>query len=134
MAGEEKSVAELAAEIKAEHSRAVDAVKAIAEEALGKAKAGETLVSDLKDRADDALTKMNVLTERVADIQQKAARASGSGDEPAPSIGQQFVEAESVKQFLAAGGPRTAKADSQAKATLTSATPAAARPVGAARY
>lgn len=130
MAGEEKSAAELAAEIKAAHQQAIDQVKAIAEEALGKAKAGEQLATQLKDSADEALTKMNVLTEKVADIQQKAARATGAADEPPPSVGQQFVEAESVKQFLAAGGPRTGKADLQIKATLTSATTDSAGSVG----
>ena len=130
MPGEEKTVAELAAEIKAAHQQSIDQVKAIAEEALGKAKAGEQLNSTLKESADEALVKMNVLTEKMAELQQKAARAAGGGDDPAPSIGQQFVEAESVKQFLAAGGPRTGKADLQIKATLTSATTDAAGSVG----
>lgn len=130
MAVEEKSVAELATEIKAEHKQAVDAVKAIAEEALGKAKAGETITDDLKAKADEALLKMNALTEKVADIEQKAARARGRDGAAPKTWGEQFVEAESVKSFLDAGGPRTGKADLQMKATLTSAITNAAGSVG----
>lgn len=130
MSTEQKSVAELATEIKAEQAKAVDAVKAIAEEALGKAKTGEKLAEDMKGKADEALVKMNGLTEKLADLEQKMARG-GADHEAAPKTwGEQFVETESVKQFLDAGGPRTGKADLQLKATLTSATTDAAGSVG----
>ena len=130
MSTEQKSVAELATEIKAEQAKAVDAVKAIAEEALGKAKSGEKLVEDMKGKADEALTKMNGLTEKLSDLEQKMARGGGDQNAGPKTWGQQFVEAESVKQFLDAGGPRTGKADLQLKATLTSATTDAAGSVG----
>ncbi len=73
---------------------------------------------------------MNAMAEKVADIEQKAARARGRDGEAPKTWGEQFVEAESVKQFLDAGGPRTGKADLQMKATLTSAITNAAGSVG----
>lgn len=130
MSTEQKSVAELATEIKAEQARAVDAVKAIAEEALGKARSGEKLVEDIKGKADEALVKMNGMTEKLADLEQKMARGGADHDAAPKTWGEQFVEADSVKQFLDAGGPRTGKADLQLKATLTSATTDASGSVG----
>ncbi|WP_425502623.1 phage major capsid protein [Pelagibacterium limicola] len=127
-----KSAAELAIEIKAEHQKAVDAVKAIAEEALGKAKSGEELATSLKEKADEALLKMNGLAEQVADIEQKMARGGGSGEEAEKSIGQQFVESEGFKAFHAAGFSKGARgADMRVKATITSATTDAAGSAGA---
>lgn len=127
---DEKTVADLAAEIKSEHAKAVDGVKAIAEEALGKAKAGETLVTSLKEAADEALVKMNGLTERLAEVEQKAARDGGREEAP-KSLGQQFVESEQVKSFLDAN-PSSGKVDMRIKATLTSATTDSAGSIGAA--
>ncbi|WP_309086458.1 phage major capsid protein [Chelativorans sp.] len=128
--GNNKSVAELAAEIKAEHQRAVDAVKTIAEEALGKAKAGETLASSVKEQADEALIKMNTLGEQLAQIEQKLARGGGDGDERQKTVGQQFVENQAVKAW-AEGRPTQGKADVRFKATITSATTNAAGSAGA---
>lgn len=128
--GSTKSVAEMATEIKAEHKQAVDAVKAIAEEALGKAKSGEQLTTSLKEQADAALIKMNGLTESLADIEQKLARTSGQGDEAQKSLGEQFVEDDRVKAF-AASGTSSGKVDMRVKATITSATTNAAGSAGA---
>ncbi|MFC0246798.1 phage major capsid protein [Falsochrobactrum ovis] len=121
MSTENKSVAELAAEIKSEHQKAVDAVKAIAEDALGKAKAGEDLSKSVKEQTDEALIKMNGLTEQVAEMEQKLARASGSDPEEQKSFGQQFIEDEGVKAWLE-NSPSKGKADVRFKATITSAT------------
>lgn len=121
MSTENKSVAELAAEIKSEHQKAVDAVKAIAEDALGKAKAGEDLSKSVKEQTDEALIKMNGLTEQVAEMEQKLARASGSDPEEQKSFGQQFIEDEGVKAWLE-NSPSQGKADVRFKATITSAT------------
>jgi HK97 family phage major capsid protein len=129
MSTDSKSVAELAAEIKSEHKQAVDAVKAIAEEALGKAKSGESLATAVKEKADEALTKLNGLTAQIAEVEQKIAR-SGSGEpEKEKSFGERFVEDQSVKDFLASS-PTKGKADVRFKATLTSATTDAAGSVG----
>lgn len=132
MSDKEKSAAELAAEVKAAASKAADEAKAIAEEALGKAKGGEKLSEGLKERADEALTKLNALTEQVMTIEQKMARAKAFDDataEQRQTLGEQFTESEAVKSWLA-GSPSKGKVDLSVKATLTSLTTDAAGSVG----
>jgi len=132
--GGTKTAEQLATEVKAEFQKSFDAVKAIADEALGKAKSGESLTNSLKEKADEALIKMNGLKEQVDQIEQKLARGGGDGkDDGQKSIGEQFVESEGFKAFQDAGFSKSAKAGSmQIKATLTSATTDAAGSVGAA--
>lgn len=121
----------LAMQIKNEHKQAVDAVKAIAEEALGKAKAGEELSTSIKEKADEALLKMNGLTEQVAELEQKMARNRGTGDDQQKSVGEQFTESESFKSFQDSKFAKSARgADLKVKATLTSLTTDAAGSVG----
>lgn len=125
-----KTAEQLAAEIKADHQKAVDAVKAIAEEALGKAKAGETLAGSVKEKADEALTKMNELQATVDTMAQKLARGDGGDErEAVKSLGERFVEDETVKSWLHAS-PSKGKVDIRLKATLTSLTTDAAGSVG----
>lgn len=121
MSGETKTAQQLAEEIKAAHSKAFDEVKAIAEDALGKAGAGEKLTADLKEKADEALLKMNELTGQVTALEQKMARGRDDDGEGAKSLGQQFVEAENVKEWID-GSPTKGKVDLRVKATLTTAT------------
>lgn len=123
-----KSAAELAAEIKADFQKSFDAVKAIAEDALGKAKAGETLSAKVKEDADAALIKMNGLKAQIDEMEQKAARDGGK-DEDRKSAGEQFAEAENVKNFLSSD-PSSGRVDLRLKATLTSLTTDAAGSVG----
>lgn len=123
------SPTELATKVKKEFNDALDAVKAVAEEALGKSKSGEQLTSSLKEKADEALIKMNVLQEQVAEIEQKLGRVTKSEDERPKSLGERFVEDEAVKAWLA-GNPTKGKADMRVKATLTSLTTDAAGSVG----
>lgn len=127
---EEKSVAELAAETKAAFGKAVEEVKGIAEEALGKSKKGEEILQTLKDKADEALVKMNELKERTTALEQKAATA-GEAEADRKSIGEQFIGDEGVKTYLGSR-PTGGRAEMRIKATLTSATAAAAGSVGAA--
>jgi len=128
-----KTVAELAAEIKVEHAKSIDAVKDIAENALGKAKAGEDATEAMKLKADEALTKMNEMTERISDMDQKLARAVSfeTDAKAAKTLGELFSEDESVKAFLATEEKR-GKAALMLKATITTATGAAAGSAGAA--
>tara|TARA_R110000751_G_scaffold65483_1_gene133931 strand:+ start:4101 stop:5318 length:1218 start_codon:yes stop_codon:yes gene_type:complete len=131
MADENKTVSEMAAEIKADHAKSVDAVKAIAEDALGKAKAGEAASTSMKEKADEALMKMNELTEQVSSMEQKLARAAAYEDAAAraKSLGQQFIESDSVKALIDSEEKR-GKAALMLKATITSATTAAAGSAG----
>ena len=127
--GSNKSVAELAAEIKADQQRAIDSVKAIADEALGKAKSGEQLTNSIKEQADEALLKMNGLTARLDEIEQKAARHGGS-DDVTKSFGQQFIEMAELQEMKSA--PRSgASASLSVKADITSVTTDVAGAAGA---
>lgn len=129
---DQKTAAELAAEVKAAHEKAVNEVKAIAEEALGKAKAGEQITTTLKEKADEALLKMNGLTEQVADLEQKMARGAHGEPQQHMSLGQQFINDERVKSFLAAhANGEKGRVDMLVKATITSATTDAAGSAGA---
>lgn len=119
----------LAREVKSQFQASVDKVKEIAEEALGKAKSGEELSASIKEKADEALLKMNGLTEQMAQFEQKMARGGNGEAGPAKTLGEQFTEAENVKSWLA-GGPSNGKVDMRVKATLTSLTTDAAGSVG----
>ncbi|MFV1807410.1 phage major capsid protein [Phaeobacter sp. Ax4a-4a] len=128
-----KSVAELAADIKADHAKAFDKVKEIAEDALGKAKAGEDVTRDLKEKADEALLQMNGLAEQISEFEQKLARAhDGRTPEHAKSLGERVVSSESFKAAFEKGTDFRGTAQFQAKATITSATSDTAGAVGAA--
>lgn len=129
MSDQTKSAAEMAAETKALVDKAVDQVKAIAEEALGKAKSGEELTASLKEKADEALTGVTGLRAKLDEFEQRAAREGAGGDE-AKSLGERFVEDERVKSFLTSE-QSSGKVDLRVKATITSATAAAAGSAGA---
>jgi len=131
MSTENKSAEQLANEVKSAFEASVNAVKGIAEEALGKAKSGEELSNSLKQKADEALTGMNSLREQLAELEQKMARGGGDQGEGEKSLGEQFVESEGFKSFQASGFSKQARAgDMRVKATLTSATTDAAGSVG----
>lgn len=124
------TVDELAEEIKTSHTKAFDAVKEIAENAVGKAERGEDLSQKAKEAADEALLKMNELGEQLSGLEQKMSRAGGDGTgNERKSLGQRFVEDEAVKSWLE-GSPTKGKADISIKATLTSLTTDAAGSVG----
>ena len=112
--------------------KAVDDVKAIGEDIVGKHAAGEKVSQGLKEQADDLLIKMNGLTAQVEEVEKKLARGGGGGeDQRQKSLGEQFVESEGFKAFEASGFAKSARgADLQVKATLTSATTDAAGSVG----
>lgn len=126
---EHKSAAELAAETKAAVDKAVDSVKAIAEEALGKANSGEQLAASVKEKADEALLNVNGLRARLDDLEQKAAREGTDADE-AKSFGDRFLDDDRVKAFLS-NEPTSGRVDMRVKASITSATTNAAGSAGA---
>lgn len=127
-----KTAEQLAVEVKAMFQQSLDAVKAIAEDALGKAKAGETLTSSTKEKADEALTKMNTFGEQLATLEQKvAAGRRGGQPEGEKSIADQLLESDSFKSWQDSAFAKSGRgADVRIKATLTSATTDAAGSVG----
>lgn len=105
---ETKSAAELAVETKAAFDAALGSVRAIADEALGKAKHGESLTSGVKELADEALIKVNEAKARMDEIEQKIARKGNDEPARARSAGYAVIEDENVKAFMSnvRGGQR----------------------------
>jgi len=128
---ENKSAADLAAEVKADFGRRFDEVKGLAEKAVADAQKGADQSAAQKEVIDNALTGMNEAKARLDELEQKMARGGPADDERQKSIGEQFVESDGFKSFEATGFAKTAqRGDMQIKATLTSATTAAAGSVG----
>lgn len=122
---------QMAAQVKSQFNSALDAVKEIAQEALGKAKSGEELSNSIKEKADEALLKMNGLQEQVAEMEQKLSRSRGDGQDAEKSFGEQFVESDGFKSFQESKFSKSARGgDMKIKATLTSLTTDAAGSVG----
>lgn len=123
---------QMAAAVKAQFQTAIDGVKEIAEKALAEAAKGIDMSKGMKEKADEALLKMNGLQEQVADYEQKMAKALRGGQPGGEeTFGQKFIADDRVKSFLGQQTPR-GKVDYQAKAIITSATTNAAGSVGAA--
>lgn len=129
MSTETKTAEQLAAETKAAFDKSLESVKGIAEEALGKAKAGEELSASLKEKADEALTGLGELKATLLEVEQKMARRSDDPEE-VKSLGEQFTESDAFKGFQAEGFAERSKASLRLKATLTTATTNAAGSVG----
>ena len=130
--GGAKSIDELAAEIKQQFETQFGEVKAIAEDALGKVKAGETLTTKTKEAADEALLKLNKLLglkEQVDELAQKIAEGGKPDADERKSIGELFTSDEKVAAFMKSD-PSGGKIDIRLKTTLTSLTSDAAGSVG----
>lgn len=125
-----KTAEQLAGEIKADFVKAVDAVKAIAEEALGKAKSGEDLSASLKEKADDHLIVMNTIKGQVEELEQKMVASMKIENPENKTLGDRFAESDQAKKMLADGSSFRGKASFETKATLTSLTTDAAGSVG----
>jgi HK97 family phage major capsid protein len=124
-----KTAEQLATEVKASFQKSLDTVREIAEKALAEASKGNNLASDVKEKADEALIKMNGLNEQLTQLEQKMARGSGGDEDEHKSLGELFVSDERVKSFLESS-PSAGKIDIRLKATLTSLTTDAAGSVG----
>lgn len=94
--GAEPDIKSLARDLKA----ATDKVKEFAEDAKGRLEKGEQLSQKAKESADEALVKFNELSATMTEIEQKLARRGGGDDVERKSMGQRFVEDESVKSFM----------------------------------
>lgn len=118
--GDVKTPEQIADGIKADFDRRFDELKAVAEDALGKAAAGEPLTASAKQAADEALVAANEARARLDELEQKAARM-GSQPERPQSAGEKFIADEQVKAFIAnpAGGKRVGV---DVKAIITSLT------------
>src|SRR3546814_9875073 len=129
MSTENKSAAEIAAEVKAAFDLKLDAVKAIAEEVKGKLEKGEEISASAKELADQAITGMNESKARLDEIEQKMARkGSGEGDER-KSLGEMATEGKEAE--IAALASSRGSVSMEVKAIISSLTTAANGSAGA---
>ncbi|MGQ1380903.1 phage major capsid protein [Acinetobacter baumannii] len=90
----EKTLEQLAQEFQ----KHVDTVKGYAEEFKGKYEKNEQISQSAKDKADEALTAMNEMKNKVAEIEQKAARrGNGETETKKQTMGGEFVETTEYK-------------------------------------
>lgn len=102
---EQKTAAELAAEVRRDFETKHDSVKEIAEKALAEAAKGTPLAATAKELADAAILGMNEAKARLDEVEQKMARRGGSGDRIL-TAGEKFVEDEQLKAFAGQNRPR----------------------------
>lgn len=102
---EQKSAAELAAEVKRDFDTKHDQVKALAEKALAEAEKGAPLATTAKELADQAIVGMNEAKARLDEMEQKLARRRDPGERQT-TAGERFVEDEGFKVFASQTRPR----------------------------
>lgn len=88
-------------EVKSIVDTKVDAVKAIAEDALGKLARGEEMTAAVKELADQAILGMNEAKARLDEVEQKLVRSGDDAREVSLSAGYKFIADENVKSFMA---------------------------------
>ena len=121
MTTETKSVAEVAAETKKLFEERFDNLKALAEEAVGKADNGEKLSNSIKELADQALTGVNEAKSRMDEMEQKMEARMKRAHSEAKSLGAQVLENDGVKAMMAAGKGRVS-VDVDSKAIISGLT------------
>ena len=91
----DKTLEQLAQEFK----KQVDDVKAIAEEFKGKQEHSDNISQSAKDKADEALTKLNEMKTQLTELEQKAARRGSGGDDEQKSktMGNEYIETAEYK-------------------------------------
>lgn len=98
-------------DIKQLSTEVADALKQVqdfATKAADSVKKGEELSVEAKAQIDEAMTKLNVLDDfkaRLDDMEQKQARGGGDANEPR-TAGNRFIESEAFKSFAAETRPR----------------------------
>jgi HK97 family phage major capsid protein len=102
---EQKTAAELAAEVRHDFDTKHDKVKEIAEKALAEAGRGVPMAETAKQLADQALTGMNEAKARLDEMEQKMARRGEQGGSER-TAGERFVEDEGFKSFAGQTRPR----------------------------
>ena len=108
-----------AAQIKADFDKKFDDLKAIAEDALGKAEKGEPLAAGAKQTADEAIVAVNEAKARLDELEQKMV-AGGSQPEERKSLGQQATEGR--EDEIKALADRRGRVSMDVKAIISSLT------------
>lgn len=99
----QKSVEELAADIKKDFGEKQTRVQEIAEKALKEAEKQGALGLETKEVADKALLEMGVVKQQLTDIEQKMARKPGADEDQVKSYGHQVAESEAFKAYQTDG-------------------------------
>lgn len=115
-----KSAEALASEAKAFFEEKLGKVRSIADEALGKAKAGEEMTASVKELADEAIAGAVEAKARLDEIEQKMVRRGEQEVKGPRSAGYVFTENDDVKAFLAGGARGKVSVDMEAKAIISS--------------
>jgi len=123
MSTENKSVGEIAAEVKAAFDTKHDAVKAIAEKALAESEKGVSMTATTKELADQAIAGMNEAKARLDDLEQKVASQREIATAETKSLGAFVSGSEEFKNFLTGGGK--GRMGIETKAIISSLTTAA---------
>jgi HK97 family phage major capsid protein len=105
MSDNNKSAADIAAEVKGAFDAKHNEVKAIAEKALAEAERGIPMSETAKELADQALTGMNEAKARLDEMEQKLDR-KGSGADRTYTAGERFIENEEFKAFAGQTRPK----------------------------
>lgn len=100
MSEDNKSVADVAAEIKGVFNAKHDEVKAIAEKAIAESAKGIEMSETVKQLADEALTGMNEAKARLDEMEQKMARNVSNEDRHEKSAGYKVIDDEGIKSFM----------------------------------
>ncbi|WP_408585926.1 phage major capsid protein [Novosphingobium sp.] len=93
---DERDLAQLATDLK----KATDEVKGFAEKADTEIKGLGRMTEDTKKSADEALIKMNGISARIDEIEQKMARKGEEEPRRAKTAGQLVCESEELKSWL----------------------------------
>lgn len=131
----QKSVEEISTDLLAKVKTATDEAKSVAEKAVADVTQFGSLSTEAKEKADEALSKMNGLSEQLKEFGQVVDRLKlgGATGQEIKSLGNQFVESESFKALATneQSGQR-GRASLEVKATITSLTTNANGSAGAA--
>ena len=114
----------------AEFAKAKGDVQALGEEIKGRMEKGETQFESMKEQADEALIKMNEMSARLSELEQKNARSGGNEPDAVKTLGSALSSDEGIKSILeSTSSGHTARVNM--KATITSLTTDAAGSAGA---
>jgi HK97 family phage major capsid protein len=116
-------------ETSAKHAKALDAVKELAEKAIGEAQKTGGLSKSLTEKCDIAMTEVGGLKEELDRLQQKLANRRGDGSDKQKTFGEMFTDSDSYKNLVEKQGGR-GRATLEMKAILTSVTTDTAGAVG----
>jgi HK97 family phage major capsid protein len=118
-----QNLEKLLADVKSELTRVGDDVKRTAENALKQSKDAGTVSAEVKQTADKLLTdqaklndamnkltgRLEELSDRNLDLEQRVSSRGRGGKDEVKSLGQQVSESDGLKQFVAQGARGTIK-------------------------